>query len=221
MVKTKSPDSLRIFLVEDHHIMRRGLASLLTAGRNISIVGEAGDGESALEKLSEIEVPDLIIMDVSLPGMNGIHVVREIKKIIPGVKVLMLSMYENPLYIYQAMDAGAAGYILKKALVEELNQAIDAVMAGKQYLSSRISENLNPNSRSYQRLTSREQEVLSCLAGGASVKDIAEEMVISIYTVYTHVNNIKRKIGIKRTADLVRYAVENPLVLDILEDPSD
>ena len=217
MEDNKKSVPLRVFLVEDHHIMRRGLGSLLTAGRDIIIVGEAGDGEHALELLSKMDPPDLIIMDVSLPGINGIDTVHEVKKLEPSIKILMLSMYDNPIYIFQAMEAGAAGYILKQSIVEELNLAIDTVMEGNQYLSPQISEVLDPELKPgnlfYKKLTARELEVLERLAEGANVKDIAEAMTISIYTVYTHMNNIKQKMGIERTTDLVRYAAQNPLVL--------
>lgn len=214
--------ALRVFLVEDHHIMRRGLASLLSAERKIAIIGEAGNGEDALKLLARGTLPDLIIMDVSLPGVNGIVTTRQISTLYSSPKILMLSMYDNPIFVYQAMDAGASGYILKQSMVEELNIAISTVMAGKRYLSPQITQSIDPDfdikDQSYQRLTSRELEVINLLSSGVSVKEIAEEMVISIYTVYTHINNIKRKIGIEKTSDLVRYAIENPLVLGSMVD---
>lgn len=215
MPERKEP--LRIYLVEDHHIMRRGLASLLSTRADIEIVGEAGQAEDALAWLAEHEAPDVVVMDVSLPGMNGIDATRAVKAAAPAVSVLILSMYDNPILVHQAVLAGASGYILKKAMVEELTAGLAAVMDGEQYLSPQIEvgegmtlEEMLPT---FSELTRREQEVMEKLSQGVSVKDIAEEMVISVYTVYTHINNIKQKMGIDRTTDLVRYALENPMIL--------
>ena len=190
---------------------------MLTTQRKIHILGEACNGEEAIEMLQSGMSPDLIIMDVSLPGMNGIDATRRIKSQNESVKILVLSMYDNPTFVHQAMEAGASGYILKKSMVEELNTAIDTVMAGKRYLSLDITQNIDPDLNlkkdSYKSLTDRELEVFERLANGASVKDIADELVVSIYTVYTHISNIKRKIGVEKTADIMRYAIENPLIL--------
>jgi DNA-binding NarL/FixJ family response regulator len=216
-VKNQANNPLKIFLVEDHHLMRRGLASLLTTERNVEIIGEAGTGEEGLIMLADMEVPDLVIMDISLPGMNGIEVTRKVKAIKPEIKILVLSMYDNPIFVYQAIEAGASGYILKRAMVEELDLAIDAIIHGGSFLSPSITKNLDISlafdNYSYQSLTNREMEVLKLLAGGSSVNDIAETLYISIYTVYTHLSNIKRKVGIEKTPDLIRYAMENPLIL--------
>ncbi len=208
---------MKLFLVEDHHIMRRGLASLLTTERDVQILGEAASGEEALALLQEANLPDLIVMDVSLPGMNGIEATRAIKSRYPGVKVLILSMYHNPTFVHQAMQAGASGYILKKSMVEELNTALDQVARGEQFVSPMITDNLDPELEfkpgSIKSLTNREVEVFERLAEGKSVKDIAEELVVSIYTVYTHMNTIRRKMGIEKNQELIRYAIENPLIV--------
>lgn len=208
---------ISIFLVEDHHIMRRGLASLLATERNVCIQGECGSGEEALEMLRESAVPDLIIMDVSLPGLNGIETTRKIKTFMASARVLILSMYDNPTFVHQALEAGASGYLLKKSMVEELNLATDALLAGGEYISPEITRSLEINAelqeQTFQSLTVRENEIFQRLARGMSVKDIAAELVVSPYTVYTHINNIRRKIGVKKTADIIRYAIENPLIL--------
>lgn len=210
--------AIKIFLVEDHHIMRRGLASLLTTERDVQILGEAASGEEALELLQSCDMPDLIIMDVSLSGMNGIETTRKIKAIYGRVKILVLSMYNNPTFVHQAMQAGASGYILKQSMVEELNTALDLVLQGKQFVSPMIMTNFDPATAfkpgAFENLTHREVEVFDHLARGMSVKDIAEELVVSIYTVYTHMNTIKRKLGIEQKSDLIRYAIENPLILN-------
>ena len=216
-IKNQPVTPLKIFLVEDHHLMRRGLASLLTTERNVDIIGEAGTGEEGLNMLADMDLPDLVIMDISLPGMNGIEVTRRLKAFNPEIKILVLSMYDNPIFVYQAIEAGASGYILKRAMVEELDLAIDAIIRGGSFLSPSITQNLDVSlafdNYSYQSLTNRELEIFKLLAAGSSVNDIAEALFISIYTVYTHLSNIKRKVGIEKTPDLIRYAMENPLIL--------
>jgi two-component system response regulator NreC len=208
---------LKVVLVEDHHIMRRGLGSLLTTEKDVQIVGEAASGEEVLAWLPSSDPPDLIIMDISLPGIDGIETTRRIRSFNPQVKILVLSMYNNPTFVHQAMQAGADGYILKQSMVEELNIALDLIVQGKQFISPMIKANLDPTtefqSGLIESMTNRQIEVFERLASGMSVKDIAEDLVVSIYTVYTHINTIKRKLGIEKTADLIRYAIENPLVL--------
>jgi two-component system, NarL family, response regulator NreC len=213
--------STKLLLVEDHHIMRRGLASLLTTECDVEIWGEAASGEEAISLLNENSLPDMIIMDVSLPEMNGIETTHAIKSRYPQVKILILSMYNNPTLLHQALQAGASGYILKKSMVEELNAALEQVAQGRQFISPMITASLDPDLQfmpdSLQKLTHREIEVFERLSTGSSVKDIAEELVISIYTVYTHMNTIKRKMGIEKNQDLVRYAIENPLIVKTSE----
>lgn len=208
---------MKIFLVEDHHIMRRGLASLLTTEREAEIVGEAASGEEALNHLQTENLPDVVIMDISLPGMSGIEATRTIRTLYPKVKILVLSMYNNPTVLHEAIQAGASGYILKKSMVEELNSALDQIMEGKQFISSMVTRQLDPDhtlkQASLKSLTHREVEVFERLASGKSVKDIANELVVSIYTIYTHMNTIKSKMGIEKNQDLIRYAIENPLIL--------
>jgi DNA-binding NarL/FixJ family response regulator len=217
MLKKDSSSLISIFLVEDHHIMRRGLASLLTLEQGAHIAGEAASGEEALEKLAGAELPNLIIMDISLAGMNGIETTRAILARYPQARVLVLSMYNNPTFVHQVLEAGALGYILKESMVDELHAAIEAVMSGKIYLSEAVTPkvdfNQKPGSPPYEPLTPREMEVFQRLAAGMSVKDIADDLVVSIYTVYTHISNIKRKLGVEKSADMIRYAIENPLIL--------
>ncbi len=197
--------------------MRRGLASLLTVEEGALIVGEVASGEEALEKLVQMEAPDVVLMDISLPGLNGIEATRKILQEVPRTKVLILSMYNNPTFVHQALEAGASGYILKESMVDELRNAIEAVKNGKRYISEKIVSIVEPlqagNGLPYESLTPREVEVFEQLASGLSVKDIADDLVVSIYTVYTHISNIKRKLGIEKSADMIRYAIENPLIL--------
>lgn len=197
--------------------MRRGLASLLMTEREVEIVGEAANGEEALALLQTKTLPDVVIMDISLPGMNGIEATRTIRTRYPEVKILVLSMYNNPTLLHEALQAGASGYILKKSMVEELNTALDQIMQGQQFVSPMIAEQIDPDhefkKESLKSLTYREVEVFERLASGKSVKDIANELVVSIYTIYTHMNTIKSKMGIEKNQDLIRYAIENPLIL--------
>lgn len=218
MARPDQQPPISVFLVEDHHIMRRGLASLLMTEWNVRILGECGSGEEALEMLRESEIPDLVIMDVSLPGLNGIETTRQIKNIMASTRVLILSMYDNPTFVHQALEAGASGYILKKAMVEELNRATNALLGGGKYISPEIVRSAEGDTDLqdgiFQSFTPQEREIFKRLASGMSVKDIATDLILSPYTVYTHVNNIRRKIGVKKTADMIRYAIENPLILN-------
>lgn len=216
---TKKFNSIRIFLIEDHHIMRHGLASLLNIELGADIVGEAASGEEALEKLKNLEDPDIIIMDISLPGMNGIQATKRIITEKPKVNILILSMYNNPTFVQQTLEAGARGYLLKESLVDELKVAIEMIMEGKNYLGDKILCSYDSNiqeriSQPYEPLTQREKDVFIKLANGMTVRDISEELVVSIYTVYTHLSHIKQKLGIEKTTDMIRYAIENPLILN-------
>lgn len=211
---------VRIFLVEDHHIMRRGLASLLTTEIGAEIIGEAQDGITALEQLQNLH-PDAVLMDIAMPRMNGIEATRRIHQKYPKCNILILSMYNSPNLVSQALQAGASGYILKDSMVEELKNALETVMRGDIFISQLIEgfvmESLIPHlaSAEYekQQLTRREYEVLQCLAEGKSVSQIAEELCVSIYTVYTHQSNIKQKLNLQSQAEIIRYAVENMLLL--------
>jgi len=208
----------KVFLIEDHHIMRHGLATLLFTEFHMEIVGEVANGEEALVDLWNLsEKPDLIIVDISLPGINGIEVIKEILKQDRQMKILVLSMYNNPSFVHQAIKAGAMGYILKQSLVEELESAISQIMRHERYISPSISPlpevAIDNDQQSMQILSPRESEIFQCLAEGKSVKEIADQLVLSIFTVYTHINNIKNKLGVEKNSDIVRYAIEHSMVI--------
>lgn len=211
-MKTDSHRPISIFLIEDHHIMRRGLASLLKIEEHAQIVGEAASGEEALKLLFSSTFPDLIIMDISLSGMDGIQATREIIAKKTQAKILILSMYNNPTFLQKALEAGISGYILKESMVDELHTAIHTIMSGGRYISEKLSQ-IKDSEMSLQTLTPREMEIFEKLANGFSVKEIAHEYVISIYTVYAHISNIKRKLGIEKNFDIIRYAMENKIIL--------
>jgi DNA-binding NarL/FixJ family response regulator len=209
---TDSRKPISIFLIEDHHIMRRGLASLLKIEEKARIVGEAASGEEALNLLFSSPFPDLIIMDISLSGMDGIQATREIIAKKPNAKILILSMYNNPTFLQKALEAGICGYILKESMVDELHTAIRTIMSGGRYVSEKLSQ-IKDSEMSLQNLTPREMQIFEKLASGVFVKEIAHEYVISIYTVYAHISNIKRKLGIEKNFDIIRYAMENKIIL--------
>jgi DNA-binding NarL/FixJ family response regulator len=208
---------LRIFLVEDHHIMRRGLASLLKTEIGAEIVGEASDGIAALELLADCH-PDVLFMDIAMPRMNGIEATRRIKQKYPLARILILSMYNSPALVSQALQAGASGYLLKDSMVEELTSALETVMMGRMYISPLIEGPvtgisdpalINSGPPKTEELTKREYEILQYLAEGKSVAQIAEALTVSIYTIYTHKSNIKQKLNLSSQAEIMRYAIDH------------
>ena len=207
---------LRIFLVEDHHLMRQGLAALLGQQGDMVVVGEAGNGVEALAQL-EAARPDIVLVDLSMPVMNGVETTRRIKERLPSLPVLILSMYGDPVGVTRALRAGASGYIVKESMVEELTFAIHAVTEGGLFLSPLVT---GPIVQDYLRgianqdddfgaLTPRESEVLQLLAEGHSASEIAALLTISLPTVRTHQANLKTKLGLKNRADLLRYALDH------------
>jgi DNA-binding NarL/FixJ family response regulator len=208
---------LRIFLVEDHHIMRRGLASLLKTEIGAEIVGEASDGIAALELLADCR-PDVLFMDIAMPRMNGIEATRRIKQKYPAARILILSMYNSPALVSQALQAGASGYLLKDSMVEDLTSALETVMMGRVYISPLIEGPvtgisdpalINSGLPKTEELTKREYEILQYLAEGKSVAQIAEALTVSIYTIYTHKSNIKQKLNLSSQAEIMRYAIDH------------
>ena len=211
---------VQIFLVEDHHLMRQGLAALLSGQDNLAVVGQAANGLEALALL-EAAHPDVVLMDLSMPTMNGLEATRQIKERWPKLPVLILSMYNDPIYVTRALRAGAAGYILKESMIEELTLAIRSVIEGGLFLSPLVAAPLvheyllrgAPDlGDGYEQLTAREREVLQLLVEGQSAPRIAKLLVISLATVRSHEANLKHKLGLKTRADIVRFAVDHPLI---------
>ncbi len=214
-------DRIKVLLVEDHPIVRQGLKRVLEE-REIEVVGEASDGRGGVRMTGELR-PDVVVMDISLPKLNGIEATRKIHREYPGVKVIMLTIHEEEKYIYKSFDAGAHGYLVKKTATESIADAIDEVLRGKTYLgpdlSPRILENYRRMTRSgkkrvdeFSRLTKREREILQLIAEGNTSKQIAEQLFISVKTVENHRANIMSKLEIHETAGLVRYAISIGLV---------
>ncbi|HCK19333.1 MULTISPECIES: response regulator transcription factor [Thalassospira] len=204
---------LRILLCDDHALVMDGIRSRLECFEHINIVGEAGTGAEALTMADDLH-PDIVLMDISMPVMNGLEAAEKFRETLPGTKVVILSMHENPEYLRTAQQAGAKGFILKDVSSNDMVRAIETVANGGEAFSStfdRITDGEDTASDGVP-LTSRERTVLRLLAKGASNKHVARELDISVRTVETHRRNIKRKLDIDSSAGLVRYAIEKGLV---------
>ncbi len=214
-------DKLKVLLVEDHAIVRQGLRRVLEE-RGLEVAGEAADGREAVKMVGELG-PEIVIMDITMPRLGGIETTRQIRKVNPGIKVIMLTIHDEETFIYKSFDAGADGYMVKENAMEDLLDAIDTVMRGEVYLSPNFSpkvlEAYRKMSKSgrkkvddFSRLTNREREVLQLIAEGHTSKEIAVLLYISVKTVENHRANIMRKLDIHETAGLVRYAIKIGLV---------
>ncbi len=212
--------SIRILLADDHTIIRQGLHSLLEKEPGMEVVGEAEDGRKALRLVREL-VPDIIVMDISMPNLNGIDATHKIVSEFPEVKVIALSVHSNKRFVAGMLKAGASGYILKECLFDELVQAIRTVIDGGTYLSPRITgvvvdnyvEHLSatPPESSLSVLTEREHEVLQLLAEGKTTKQIALELHVSPKTIESNRHNIMEKLDIHSLAKLTKYAIREGL----------
>lgn len=209
----------RIFVAEDHRIMAEGLGSLLAGREDTEIVGYAEDGRTAVEEVGRLK-PDLVLMDVTLPALNGIEATRLICRDMNNVRVIALSMHSEERMVMEMLKAGAKGYLLKESAFEELLEAVDAVMSGESYLSSAVSDSLNhhkvrkeadDNVNIFSILTKRERQVLQLLTEGKTTKQAALELKISPKTVETHRSNIMDKLELDNLADLTKYAVREGL----------
>jgi DNA-binding NarL/FixJ family response regulator len=213
---------ITVFLADDHPIVRQGLRALLEADGKCQVVGEATDGLSAIEQLTRLQ-PQVAILDVQLPDLNGLEVARRAQTQSPGTRVVMLSMYANEPYVLDALRHGAMGYVLKGTSTDELLAAVDAVLAGRRYLSAALNERAidaytlraaaseEPLDR-YDLLTSREREVFQLAAQGLSNAEIGERLTISPRTAETHRANLLRKLGLQTQTDLVRYALDRGIL---------
>jgi DNA-binding NarL/FixJ family response regulator len=211
---------LRLLLVDDHAVVREGLRSLLADNQKFEIVGEAGDGVAAVSYAERLH-PDVVVMDVSLPGLNGAQVARRLKSALPDVKTLALTVHEEGGYLRSLMDAGASGYVLKRSAASELLRAIEVVGEGGTYLDSSIAGQLV--GRMGQRrtlgepsaaLSEREREVVQYVAHGYSNKEIAEKLDVSVKTIETYRYRATEKLGLHSRADLVRYAIDQGWLSD-------
>lgn len=215
-------EPVRILLADDHAILRTGLRLMLSSVPNLEVVGEATNGKEALAKADELH-PDLVIMDITMPEMNGIEAAMEVKRHHPRTKILMLTMHESEELLFRTIQAGASGYVLKKSADNELLDAIHQVLRGETFLRPDMAKQVmqdylervdtGEETQSYEELTDREREVLRYLAEGMTNKQVAEKLVLSIRTVETHRMRIMDKLGLKGRAALVTYAKRHGIVL--------
>jgi len=211
--------SIKVLLVDDHAIIREGLRSLLDKQPEMEVIADTDDGRKAIELVREL-LPDIVIMDITMPGLNGIEATRQIIAEFPDVKVIALSIHSKRRYVADMLSAGATGYILKECLFDELVQAIKAVAAGGRYLSPRITDvvvsdyvkRLSASADSpFEALKTREREVLQLVAEGKSTKQIALELHVSTKTIEANRRQIMEKLNIHNVAELTKYAVREGL----------
>lgn len=209
-----------IVLAEDHHIVRQGLHILLQAERNFSIIGETGDGLEAVQLVERLQ-PDVLVLDLMMPSLNGLEVTRQVTKRSPQTRIIILSMHANEAYVREALRNGAAGYVLKESSAADLVQAVREAIAGRRYLSPPLSERAidayiqkaeAATLDVYDTLTTREREVLHLVAEGNTIGTIASRLFISPRTVETHRTNLMRKLSLRSSAELVRYALQRGLL---------
>jgi two-component system, NarL family, nitrate/nitrite response regulator NarL len=209
---------IKVLVADDHPVVRKGLQTCLGRQGNLKIVGEAADGDEALRKTREL-LPDVVLMDISMPGMNGLAVTQVLRKELPEIKVLILSVHNNKEYIFRVIQAGAHGYVSKEAPPEEVVRAIESVYEGEPFFSEDIaraalSEFVSSGGKKepFAQLTSREREVLVLIAEGKSNKEIADRLGIGVRTIETHRERIMRRLNIHSVAGLTKYAIANGLV---------
>jgi DNA-binding NarL/FixJ family response regulator len=202
---------ITVVLADDHALVRRGFRLMLEDDGAIEVVGEAGDGEEAVALTRKLH-PQVVVMDCALPGKTGMEATSQIRRELPQVAVLMLSMHSEDTWIRRALDAGAKGYILKSAMDLDLPEAVKRVARGETVLDSRIARPAPLKGEKNSALTDRELEILKLIVDGKSNKEIASELSLSANTVAVHRSNIMEALGIHKTAELVVYAIKNGLV---------
>lgn len=213
--------TIRVIIVDDHAIVRAGMRMLIESDNEIEIVGEGETGAEALQMAHDLE-PDIVVMDVTMPEMDGIEATRRIKEETPNVAVLAVTIHEGPDYFFQMLQAGSSGYVPKRAAPEDLLRAIHTVAEGNVFLEPGIAKDLvadylqrvedGAEQDSYDGLTERECEVLTSIAEGGTNREIAEELGISVKTVERHNENIMRKLNLHTRTELVKYAIRKNLI---------
>lgn len=212
--------SIRILLADDHRILRQGLRGLLSADKDFDVIGEAEDGRSAVA-MAERLTPDVIVMDIGMPDLNGIDATRQIVERVPAARVIALSAYADRRLISEVLKAGASGYLMKDSAFDELVEAIRTAAAKKVYLSPKIASELvddyvrmskDPVPTVFESLSPREREVLQLIAEGHSTKEVARILKVSVKTVETHRRQLMNKLNLFSVAELTRYAIHEGLV---------
>ncbi|MCL4394355.1 MAG: response regulator transcription factor [Chloroflexi bacterium] len=219
----RNGSGLRVLIADDHHLVRQGIRMLLDAQPDLKVVGEAGDGAEVVRLASEL-APDLVIMDIAMPTMDGLEATRAIRQAHPDLRVLVLTMHEGEDYFFKILAAGAAGCVLKRAVASDLIAAIHAVASGQIFLYPPIAKKLVADylrrvqtdeqgaRTSYDGLTAREREVLTLVAEGLSNREIAERLSVGLTTVQTHYAHIVEKLNLRNRTELVKYALRHHLI---------
>jgi DNA-binding NarL/FixJ family response regulator len=217
---------IKVILVDDHSLVRAGIRSLIQNISGVEVIAEANNGRDAIRLIDEL-IPDLVLLDIAMPELNGLEVISRISKDNTDTKIIILSMHTNEEYVVQALKSGAAGYLLKDSAPNELEIAVNAVMRGETYLSPAISKHVVDNYLRrisdvsaekekgpdiFKQLTSRQREILQLIAEGNSTKEIANKLNVSIKTVETHRMQLMDRIGIHDVAGLVRYAIRMGII---------
>lgn len=199
----------RVIIVDDHPMVAEGIQAILETYDDLDIAAVLTNGQEAIDRVEDLQ-PDVILLDLNMPGVNGLSAAEIILERRPQTRILILSMHDSPEYISTALNHGAKGYVLKDVPTEEIKTAIDTLMQGGEYLCTGARRSLKPRiADGREPLTSREQQILLELAQGKSNKEVGETLDISVRTVETHRKNLKRKLGISTTAGLTRYAMEH------------
>jgi DNA-binding NarL/FixJ family response regulator len=212
---------IKVLIADDHTIVREGIRMILAIHDDIEVIGEAANGIEAIEKTAKLS-PDVVLMDIAMPGLGGLEAALEILKTHPQSKVLVLTQYDDLEYIYRFLKAGAVGYVLKKAAGSELVSAVRSVYQGKSFIDPSVAEkviqgfvgapNSGPEETLYEKLSDREKQVLKLIAEGQTMQQIADGLVLSIKTIMTHRTNIMEKLNIHNRTELIKYAIRKGLV---------
>ena len=208
-------NKIKVIIVDDHQLFRDGIKSLFTDHEDIEIIGEAGSAQELFDLL-EITDPNVVLMDISLPGTNGLEVISKSKKVYPDIRFIVLTMHDDGQYVVKAVRSGAYGYLLKNADEQELTTAIKEVVLGKKYFNEEISQlmvgNMALEGDSHKKLSDREMEILQLVSEGKTTKEIAAILFVSTRTVETHRVNIMKKLDVQNTAELIKKAVKLKLI---------
>ena len=220
-VPSNEAGKIRVLLADDHAIVREGVKRILTAEPDLEVVGEAEDGLQAVEQAKKLN-PDVAVLDISMPGINGIEATKQIKAALPNTHTLALTMHSDDTYVFQLLKAGASGYVLKRAAATDLVQAIRAARRGEAFLYPSVAKAVvadylkrleaGEGRETYDGLTDREKEILTWVAEGATNQEIAQKLYISVKTVQTHRAHIMEKLNLHDRAMLVRYATRKGLI---------
>lgn len=214
---------MKLMIVDDHPLFREGLKTIISREKNYTVIAEAGNGKEGIA-LGKEHKPDIMLVDVSMPGKNGIQMIRELRDALPGTRFIIISMHSEPDYIVEAFRAGATGYMIKESAASSLIKGLDTVAKGEMFLDISLSQEVvfkllqNKDAQNggeqdpYTSLTAREQEILRMLAEGITTKEVAKKLYISPKTVENHRTNLMKKLGLKNSVELIRYAARLGLI---------